>query len=79
MQNRIVNLKNAKGMWVKLHPRHNIIHFIQMGSKLTLCDITAPEKIFIAEDNNRNCPSCERIILELEPELALMLEMIEKA
>ena len=77
MQNRIVNLKNANGMWVKLHPRHNVIHFVQMGSKLTLCDIVVPEKIFTPENDNKNCPSCKRIILELEPGISTMLESLE--
>jgi len=78
MQNRIVNLKNANGMWVKLYPRHNIIHFIQMGSKFTLCEIVVPEKILPSEDDNRNCGTCQRIILELAPEISSMLDMLEK-
>jgi hypothetical protein len=49
-----------------------------MGSKFTLCEIVVPEKILPSEDDNRNCGTCQRIILELAPEISSMLDMLEK-
>lgn len=77
-QNRIVNLKNAKGMWIKIDPRHKTIHFVQVGLGVTLCGIKTPEKLFVAEGDCRDCPTCEKKILELEPEIAIQIRMLDK-
>lgn len=77
-QNRIVNLKNAKGMWIKIDPRHKTIHFLQAGSRFTLCGIQIPEKLFLAENDCRDCPTCEREIFKLEPEIAAQIKMLDR-
>jgi hypothetical protein len=77
--NRIVDQKFAKGMWIRIDIRHRTIHFLQKGTTQTLCGIKIVEKIHMVDESKRiiDCPTCCRLILELEPDLAKMIQMFE--
>lgn len=77
MENRIANLKQAKGMWIKIDPRHRTMHFVQTGQNTTLCGIRVPKTLFLAIGKCRDCPTCEEKIYELEPELTAQIKLLE--
>lgn len=80
-QNRIVNQKFAKGMWIRIGARHRTIHFLQTGSTETLCGIKIVRKLFMVDESKKiiDCPTCCRLILELEPDIAKMIQMLEES